>query len=110
MKKVLEWWRGRKWVYLGQSELQHYSIANDTKEKKNIEKAFVHFYAWQNNMKCRKYEFPYSRDWQQTLEKSEWYHYELIPWLAGGDIWKPIKRPIAVQGNLVNFYNGKSQP
>lgn len=103
MKKVLEWWRGRKWVYLGQSEL----VWVEGEDKGKPSGTILHFYAWQNNMKVRKITCSDNTD---NCKRRPWWHRDIVPWLEGGDIWKPISRPIAVQGNLVNFYNGKSQP
>lgn len=108
MKNVLEWWRGRKWVYLGQTGLNIVYTNKTTNEEVDQKECFVHFYAWQNNMKKRKYK--YGGPDSSTFEKDPWFHKHMMPWLEGGDMWKPISKPIAVQGNLVNFYNGKNQP
>jgi hypothetical protein len=108
MKKVLEWWRGRKWVYLGQTSLILSYTNRDTNVEVRKADCMVHFYAWQNNMKKRKYK--YAGPDPDTFERDQWYHKNVVPWLEGGDIWKPIAKPIAVQGNLVNFYKGQQQP
>lgn len=104
MKKVLDWWRGRKWVYLGFSEL------TATKQQKTIDIGVVHFWMWQNNNKIRKFDFQSTNYSLSSFKAWNWYQKSMIPWLEGGDIWEPISTPIAVQGNLVNFYNGKNQP
>ena len=115
MKRLLRWWRGRKWVYLGQTKLNLVTYNANIKDEKgnpsviNTEVEIIQFYAWQNSMKCRKFVIS-ENDTMARFKKDVWYHEHIVPWLEGGDIWKPIKRPIAVQGNLVNFYNGKSQP
>ena len=107
MKKVLEWWRGRKWVYLGQTALE--VVYTDRKTKKEVRprtEQIVHFYAWQNNMKKRKFTVSGGESLSH-FKNDVWYDKNMVPWLEGGDIWKPISKPIAVQGNLVNFYKGQ---
>lgn len=98
MKKLLKWWQGRRWEYLGHSQLVRYAAAD--KEKKNPEKAGVlHFYAWVNNQKKRKVEYS---DGNSILKAGNYYQRAIVPWLEGADMWKPIDHPVAVRGTLIN--------
>ena len=106
MKRLLRWWRGRKWVYLGQTEL-HYE--GDKTGKKLQYAGVVHFWAWQNNMKVRKWKYVGQCSFDRLSIHDEWYNKNIAPWLEGADMWKPITKPIAVTGTLVDFYKG-TQP
>lgn len=117
MRKLLKWWKGRRWVYLGYTEVGYvYTEDAPRKKGKKGTAGTMHFWAWANNMKHRKYTWevvhePCTINWYKRLPG---YQTTIIPWLEGGDIWKPIQHPIAVQGDLINFYKtgdtGNSQP
>ena len=66
----------------------------------------VHFYIRDKNEKKRKVDKrphdPYWTNWP-------YYNTETLPWLEGGDMWKPVSHPVAVKGTLINHLTKSPQ-
>ena len=100
LKQLHKWWRNRKWVYLGYTQLWA-----DVGKPTERTVCSVHFYAWGNNLKKRKWIIQGGPSYTESfLRNQPWYGTKVIPWLNGGDMWKPIQTPIAIAGNLIDFY------
>jgi hypothetical protein len=95
-------WRYGKWRYIGYTELSN-------KKEPDKTTSVVHFYIRDKNEKIRKAEkVPYDPFWTSWT----WYNINIVPWLEGGDMWKPVCHPVAVKGTLINHLTQQppSQP
>ena len=101
------WLRGKRWVYLGCNTLFY----SDYVEKGYA--ATVHFYIRNGDQSKRKVEiatvFEYTR---RNIVHSQWYQENVVPWLNGGNLWKPIRSPLGIgapkdkDGKVVDFPKG----
>lgn len=93
-------WRYGEWRYIGYAEL-----FNKIDPNKTITHV-VHFYVRDKNEKKRKTEIwprePYLENWA-------YYNTKVVPWLEGGDMWKPVSHPVAVKGTLINHLTKSPQ-
>jgi hypothetical protein len=81
-----------KWGYLGYTEMQYCDGDGKTV-------GIVHFYARDKNQKKRK--AVYKPEFIK-LSSIIYHEKEIVPWLEGGDMWKPILHPVAVKGTIIN--------
>lgn len=93
-----------KWEYLGWTQL--HDVRHGEQCTKENETAVVHYYARVKNQKKRKVTFS-TGSASPWMIRSGWYNRSVVPWLEGGDMWKPIQHPVAVRGTLINYLSNK---
>lgn len=111
LKSLWKWYKNRKWVYIGYSEWKYIYISGSNKGK-NGDAGVMHFYIWKNNDKIRKTRWSQinylcDEKWTKGVQR---YATEIIPWLEGADLWKPIQHPIATQGTVINYAGNQPHP
>jgi hypothetical protein len=99
---MFDTWRYGKWRYIGYSDLVYKSGT-----KKDQYADTIHFYVRDKNEKIRRIDYS---GHSIKNEAHEFYNQMIVPWLEGGDMWKPVCHPIATKGTIINYVGNQPKP